>query len=144
MKGYFLRRILKNWKSRGWLSSAFLESTLLASVSTDITVWLRIHYIKWPLYFCFSNTNKCLYVLHMMQNCKLSVLGSKKCSFFGKFGVLCFLETIVLRFALLPYYWQNKWLNIRGRGRKDQYINICEKENRKKNSSKKRIPDFPQ
>ena len=28
----------------------------------------------------------------------------KKYSFFGKFGVLCFLETPVLRFALLPYY----------------------------------------
>ena len=27
-----------------------------------------------------------------------------KCSFFGKFGVLCFLETPVLRFALLRYY----------------------------------------
>ena len=30
----------------------------------------------------------------------------KKCSFFGTFGVLCFLETPVLRFALLPY---NRW-----------------------------------
>ena len=30
--------------------------------------------------------------------------GSKKCSFFGKFDLLCFLETPVLRFALLPYY----------------------------------------
>ena len=29
--------------------------------------------------------------------------GGKKCSFFWKFGVLCFLETPVLRFALLPY-----------------------------------------
>ena len=27
----------------------------------------------------------------------------KKCSFFGKFGVLCFLVTPNLRFALLPY-----------------------------------------
>ena len=27
-----------------------------------------------------------------------------KCMFFGKFGVLCFLETTVLRFALWPYY----------------------------------------
>ena len=27
----------------------------------------------------------------------------KKCSFLGKFGVLCFLETSVLTFALLPY-----------------------------------------
>ena len=25
-------------------------------------------------------------------------------SFFGKIGMLCFLETSVLRFALLPYY----------------------------------------
>ena len=32
------------------------------------------------------------------------VLGGKKCSFFGKFGVLCFLETFVLRFALFPHY----------------------------------------
>ena len=29
---------------------------------------------------------------------------SKKCLFFGNFGGLCFLETPVLRFALLPYY----------------------------------------
>ena len=27
----------------------------------------------------------------------------KKCSFFGKFGVHCFLVTLNLRFALLPY-----------------------------------------
>ena len=37
------------------------------------------------------------------------VSGGKKSSFFGKFAVLCFLETLVLRFALfeiclLPYY----------------------------------------
>ena len=32
------------------------------------------------------------------------VSGGKKCSFFGKFGVLRFLDTPVLRFALLPYY----------------------------------------
>ena len=32
------------------------------------------------------------------------VSGGKRYSFFGKFGVLCFLETPVLRFALLPYY----------------------------------------
>ena len=34
----------------------------------------------------------------------ICVWGGKKCSFFGIFGVLCFLETPVLRFALLPYY----------------------------------------
>ena len=32
------------------------------------------------------------------------VSGGKKCSFFGKFGALCFLETPVLRFALLLHY----------------------------------------
>ena len=32
-----------------------------------------------------------------------SVSGGKKCSFFGKFDVLCFLEKPVLRFVLLPY-----------------------------------------
>ena len=33
----------------------------------------------------------------------MCVSEGKKCSFFGKFGVLCFLETLGLRFALLPY-----------------------------------------
>ena len=32
--------------------------------------------------------------------------GGKKCSFFGKFDMLCFLATSVLRFGLLPYYWR--------------------------------------
>ena len=32
------------------------------------------------------------------------VSGGKKCMFFRNFDVLCFLETPVLRFALLPYY----------------------------------------
>ena len=32
------------------------------------------------------------------------VSGVMKCLFLGNFGVLCFLETPVLRFALLPYY----------------------------------------
>ena len=33
----------------------------------------------------------------------MCVSGVKKCSSFGKFGVLCFLVTPVLKFALLPY-----------------------------------------
>ena len=32
------------------------------------------------------------------------VSGGKKCLFFGNFGVLCFPETPILRFALFPYY----------------------------------------
>ena len=34
----------------------------------------------------------------------MCVSGGKKCSSFGLFGVPCFLEKPVLRFALLPYY----------------------------------------
>ena len=34
----------------------------------------------------------------------MCVSGGKECLFLGKFGVLCFLETSVLRFALLYYY----------------------------------------
>ena len=37
----------------------------------------------------------------------LYVSGGKKCSFFRKFGALCFIETPVLRFAILPYYRPN-------------------------------------
>ena len=37
----------------------------------------------------------------------VGVSGAKKCSLLGKFGVLCFLETPVSRFALSPYYRQN-------------------------------------
>ena len=35
----------------------------------------------------------------------LCLWGGKKCSFFEKFGVLCFPVTPVLRFALLPNNW---------------------------------------
>ena len=36
------------------------------------------------------------------------VSGGKKCLFFGKFGMLCFVETPVLRFTLLSYYCRIK------------------------------------
>ena len=44
----------------------------------------------------------------------LCVSGDKKCSFFGKFGMLCFLVTPVFRFAYLPYQrhnplWMQGW-----------------------------------
>ena len=35
------------------------------------------------------------------------VSGGKKCSFYGKFDVLCFLETRVSRFAILLYSRRN-------------------------------------
>ena len=38
--------------------------------------------------------------------------GGKKCSFFEKIDVLYFLETSVLRLALLPYYRRNTCFKI--------------------------------
>ena len=38
--------------------------------------------------------------------CNLNVSRGEKCSFFGKFGVLRFLQTHVLRFTFLLYYRQ--------------------------------------
>ena len=39
-----------------------------------------------------------------MEGMFVCVSGGKKCSFFGKFDMLFFLETPVLKFALLPHY----------------------------------------
>ena len=44
----------------------------------------------------------------------------KKCLFFGNFGVLCILETPVLRFALLPYYRRYYLANLKISNRKRQ------------------------
>ena len=38
---------------------------------------------------------------------KTNISWGRKCSFFGKFGVLCFLVTPVLKFAILPYSRQS-------------------------------------
>ena len=40
------------------------------------------------------------------------VSGGKKCLFFGNFGMLSFLETPVLRLALLPYYRRYRNVNV--------------------------------
>ena len=58
---------------------------------------------------CTSKSNSricaCAYRVRIVS-C-VCVSGGKKCLFFGDFGVLCFLETPVLRFALLPYSRRN-------------------------------------
>ena len=61
-------------------------------------------------YFFDPWTHKIKALLHICsvialrkRNGNVCVSGGKKCLFFGKFGVLCFLETPVLRFANLPH-----------------------------------------
>ena len=53
---------------------------------------------------CFEKTK---HVKFSKKLTFITVSGGKKCSFFGKFDVLCFLETPVFRVAFLPYYRQN-------------------------------------
>ena len=49
-------------------------------------------------------TRRCFNIYKTSSRRLTCVSGGKNCSFFGKFGVLCLLETPVLRFVLLPYY----------------------------------------
>ena len=42
----------------------------------------------------------------------MSDSGGKKCLFFGKFGVLCFLATSVLKFTFLPCYQRTRLYKI--------------------------------
>ena len=58
------------------------------SVKYFLPSFLRIFYLCWSW--------------HSVRTCAYQ--GGKKCSFFGKFGLLGFLGTPVLRVALLPYY----------------------------------------
>ena len=60
---------------------------------------------KWWRALVVNGLMKCKMVWNWVYTIMyVCVSEGKKCSFFGKFGVLCFLETPVLRFALLPYY----------------------------------------
>ena len=69
---------------------------------------------RWLFSEKFSNfPNVCFAVFHGKERKSpvmrhVCVSGGKKSLFFGNFGVLCFLETPVLTFALLPYYRRNK------------------------------------
>ena len=68
---------------------------------------------------CFKKTRhtkfseKRTFLTRWYTHTYICISGVKKCSLFGKFGMLCFLETPVLSFALLPYYQRNnlQWQN---------------------------------
>ena len=60
--------------------------------------------------FCFL-ADIVLFFEFVGNKANVGVSGGKKCSFLKKFGVLCFFETPVLRFALLPYYRRIIWRN---------------------------------
>ena len=55
---------------------------------------------------CFKKTNHAKFSKnkHFLLSVYLCVSGGKKSLFFGKYAVLCFLETPIFRSALSPYY----------------------------------------
>ena len=80
--------------------------TLCFSQYVDTRKWSRSILVKGRISKRMFQENK---ARQIFQKTNISyplihTSGAKKCSFFGKFGVVCFLETPVLRFALLPYY----------------------------------------
>ena len=60
----------------------------------------------------------------LIPTCTYTNQGGEKCLFFGKFGVLCFLETPVLRFGLSPHYQQVKVKSFSGANVRDMHDNI--------------------
>ena len=54
--------------------------------------------------FSKNRTFLTLWYANARKKCSLCVSGSKKFSFFRKFGVLCLFVTAVLRLVLLPYF----------------------------------------
>ena len=80
----------------------------------------------------FDSTSNCSKNEHFLPpdtHTYVFVSGGKKYSFFGKFGVLCFFETPVLRLALLPYYrrFMSMDLSFFFRGNNDEAIRLFEK-----------------
>ena len=96
---------------------AFRSATLLKRDSNTgvflriLRIFLRTPILKnscfWILkVFLLISVNKSSTCSWTLQLSVWWVLGGKKCSFFEKLGVLCFLDTSVLRFDVLLYYWQ--------------------------------------
>ena len=90
----------------------FTTNSLFEEYLYRKTAWLKVSTDVLEFAFQFSRQKKSSfkkYTTYSLLSLKSYVClsGGKKCSFFGKFGVLCFLETTVLKFALLPYYRQN-------------------------------------
>ena len=54
----------------------------------------------------FSTVPKNKQFLPLIRTRTCAYQAGKKCSFFGKFDVLCFPKTPIFRFGLLPYYRQ--------------------------------------
>ena len=103
------------------------SETLLDLLSSDVLYLARIRFLSdfiVPFFVCSDYRNISFYHFTNIRSktvggedlTKISILGNKMCvsggkkySFFRKFDVLCFLETPVLRFALLPYYRRSKY-----------------------------------
>ena len=62
----------------------------------------RMYLRKTNIFYHLIRTRMCVYQRGKKRTCAYQEVRNVR--FFWKFGVLCFLETPVLRFALSPYY----------------------------------------
>ena len=80
----------------GWVLNKHVSSVIRRKGESQKGCFKKTKHVKFPGKTNISNplvrTRTCAY------------LGIRNVRFFGKFDVFCFLETPVLRFALLPYY----------------------------------------
>ena len=87
---YWLQNVIQEFVSKGDSQSGCFKKTKRIKLSEKRTLL-----IPW---YAHVRTFLTAWYAHT----RLRFSGGKKCLFFGKFDVLCFLETPVLRFALLP------------------------------------------
>ena len=113
----FLNFCVRGIKSSKAERAEFIRKTLiwpyLGRKWPKIRVYLTYRHV-WKLQIDHVKLAGCSQICRVMPkgqilskfvvNVHVCVSGDKKCSFFGKFDVLFFLETPVLRLALSPYY----------------------------------------
>ena len=98
----------------------FLRTRVLQNTSE------RLFLFKWnqSVYIVVSNMAKGQISKHISHP-YLCVSGGKKCSFFGRFGELCILVILVLRFPPLSYYLRSLTLHA---ARFPLYLNLLRDE----------------
>ena len=134
--GITTKKVLDSYKRNfgwGWIiylqlfcKESILEATnweLIWKIQRECTGMLNIENLKFQIVGNVAKGRISKRVLEENRACQISrkrnisyplihthtcaYRGIKNVRFFGKFGVLCFLETSILRFALLPYYPRN-------------------------------------
>ena len=108
-------------KSKPWLTELLRNNEKFQScikpLDKNATLYFKFSISEYLKHHFVGNKAKGWISKRMFQKNKARQIFRKtnmiKCLFFGKFGVLCFLQISVLRFAVLPYYRSSQRLMTR-------------------------------